>query len=93
MHAVINMANDLLTRDLAPRSFVLEVVRWLDLSMGSEPDGVELERELYVRAFVATASLLPWVPTQPAASVERRLRRRSRRRGRFSQPRRTLRRG
>jgi hypothetical protein len=59
---------ELLSRDLSPREFILELVRWLDMRMGVEPEGVE--RETFVWALVAAGQLLPAMATV-ARTLER----------------------
>lgn len=60
MQTTIDVASELVSRELLPRQFVLELVRWLDLRIGAEADG--LERELLVHALLAAGPLLPPSP-------------------------------
>jgi hypothetical protein len=61
MRSTFGEISELMSRELSSRDFVLELVRWLDVRIATEPDG--LERELLVRAFVATGPLLPATPS------------------------------
>ena len=54
-------AVQLLNQELSPREFIYELVRWLDLQMAAEPEG--LGREMLVWAFVAAGPLVPSMAT------------------------------
>ncbi len=64
MPTTLDEVSELVSRELPPRELILELVRWLDVRIGTEPDG--LERELLVRAFLAAGPLLPPIHTVTA---------------------------